>query len=70
MTQATTSTVTTTQHRFEVPKGGDMKDLGIAVAWARQKAESLGYDVNADDWAEIDTNEDEMAVVVTERIRS
>lgn len=65
MTQATSSTVTIMEHRFEVPDGGDMKDLGIAAAWARQKAEELGYD-----WARIATDEESMAIVVTERVRS
>lgn len=67
MTQATTSTVTITEHRFEVPAGGDMKDLGIAVAWARQKAEELGFDVAADDWGRIAVDDESMMIVVTER---
>lgn len=70
MAQATSSTVTITEHRFEVPDGGDMKDLGIAAAWARQKAEELGYDLAADDWARIATDEESMAIVVTERVGS
>lgn len=70
MTQATSSTVTITEHRFEVPDGGDMKDLGIAASWARQKAEELGYDTESDDWARIATDEESMAIVVTERVRS
>ena len=47
-----------------------MKDLGIAAAWARQKAEELGYDLAADDWARIATDEESMAIVVSERVRS
>lgn len=67
MTQATTSTVTTTEHRFEVPDGGDMKDLGIAMAWAVQKARDLKIDTSYDDWARISVDGESMAIVVTER---
>lgn len=70
MTRATTSTVTVKEHRFEVPNGGDMKDLGIAFSWAKDRAEELGLDTSYDDWAMISSNEDGFAFVITERLKS
>ena len=70
MTRATTSTVTVKEHRFEVPNGGDMKDLGMAYTWAQNKARELGLDISYDDWATISSDEDGFAFVITERIKS
>lgn len=71
MTRATRSTRTTVEHRFEVPceepYGGDMKDLGIAMTWAQRKAEELGIDTDADDWASLHTEEGVLVIVVRER---
>ena len=70
MTRATTSTVTVKEYRFEVPNGGDMKDLGMAYTWAQNKAKELDLDTSYDDWAMISSDEDGFAFVITERIQS
>lgn len=66
MTNATSSTRTTIEHRFTVPNGGDMKDFSIAQHWAINKAKDLGKDVSYDDWARIDSDEEGFSIVVTE----
>lgn len=70
MTRATTSTVIVKEHRFEVPDGGDMKDLGVAVSWAKQKAKELDIDTDYDDWARISVADESFAIVIVERIES
>ena len=70
MTRASTSTVTVKEHRFEVPNGGDMKDLGIAYTWAQNKAKDLNLDTSYDDWASISSDENGFAFVIIERIGS
>lgn len=73
MTNASRSTRTVTEHRFEVPCpnvfGGDMKDLGVAMTWAHQKADELGIDTGSDDWAKLHV-EDEALVIVIREVRS
>lgn len=67
MTRASSRVVTVKEHRFEVPEDGDMKDLGIALHWAKQKASDLGLDIEADDWARISLADDSFAIVIIER---
>ena len=70
MTRATSSTRTVVEHRFEVPceepNGGDMKDLGVAMTWARKKAEELDLDTGADDWAKLYVEDESLVIVVRE----
>lgn len=69
MTNANSHTMITTEHHFTVPNKCDMSDLGLALAWASAKADELGISTSFDDWAEIRTDEDGMAIVVTESTR-
>lgn len=70
MTNASQSTRTVTEHRFNVPCpdpwGGDWKDFGVAYGWAKDKAEELGYDTATDDWSRIFVEDDQLVIVVTE----
>ncbi len=67
MTQATHSQITIVEHLFTVPEKGDMKDLGIAISWARSKAEELGIDTSYDDWASFRLGDEDFSIVVKER---
>ncbi len=66
VTNATSSTVTTVEHRYTLPTHprGDMSDLGVAMTWARDKATELGIDTSYDDWAEIHADEESVTIVV------
>ena len=70
MTNATTSTRVVTEHRFEVPCpqpfGGDAKDLGVAMTWAKHKAEEIGLDTSTDNWVSLHTEDDVLVLVVRE----
>ena len=70
MTNASQSVRVVTEHRFTVPCeepwGGDMKDLGVAMTWARNKATELGIDTGTDDWARLHVGDDELIIVVRE----
>ena len=68
MTRATMSTVTVKEHRFEVPEDGDMKDLAVAMSWARNKAKELDINTDYDDWARISIGDESFAIVVVERV--
>lgn len=66
MTNASMSTRTTIQHRFEVPSGSAFSDLDVAIHWARQKASDLGVNTNFDDWCTVTTEDDTLVLVITE----
>lgn len=70
MTNATRTTRTVVEHRFEVPceepVGGDWHNFDIARTWAEQKAEELGIDTNYADWAKLHVEDDRIVIVLTE----
>lgn len=67
MTRARSQVRTTVQHRFTVPNGGDASDLSIALHWANKKADELGIDRSYDDWYRVESDDEEMAIVITEK---
>lgn len=70
MTRATSSTRAVIEHRFEVPCpepwGGDWADFGVALAWAKQKAEELGISTDMADWSRIKVEDEQIVIVLTE----
>lgn len=72
MTQASTDTRVTVEHRYTLPYNPhfatDWHAFEIAKHWAEKKAASLGIDTSCADWSTIVVDEDEavMAIVVSE----
>ncbi|QAU06582.1 hypothetical protein SEA_WILLIAMBOONE_76 [Gordonia phage WilliamBoone] len=73
MTRATKETEKITKHRFIVPcdygVGGDIGTLADAVNWAQQKAVELGRKTTTDDWARVFPEDDQIVIVVEERVK-
>lgn len=59
------SKIRTVEYRFTIPNGGDMKDLGVAITWAKSEAEKYGIDTSYDDWARIVSDDDGSHIVFT-----
>ncbi|ANA86574.1 hypothetical protein PBI_CLUBL_76 [Gordonia phage ClubL] len=74
MTRVVRQTETIVHHRIVAPcdygTGGDIGTLMDAIHWARQKAVELGRDINADDWARVIPEDDQVVIVVTEKVQS
>lgn len=71
MTNARTTTRTVIEHRFEIPCeepwGGDWKDFGVALTWAKQKAAELDIDTTTDNWSTLHVEDDLLVIVLTEK---
>ena len=72
MTRATTEKTTVVEHRFvvpcEPPYGGTWDDFDVARHWARDKAKELGIDTSFADWSRLVVEDDQLVIVVTERV--
>ena len=62
------SKIRTLEYRFTLPSGSDMKDLGMAITWAKTEAEKHGIDTSYDDWARIISDDDGAHIVFTVQI--